>query len=118
MLPAESICQGSVLDDCSDQLFDRIRHACLNYAMEYNRLPPDSDNKRLTAALIGDNARHIQFLWLTKTELNANNEMIDNWGTPLKVTFQGASGIQITSAGPDKIFGTADDVVSNSPNKQ
>jgi len=95
-----------------------IRNACLAYAMEYDRLPPDSDNKRLTAALTGDNARHVVFLSLSKNQLNANGEMIDRWGTPLKITFQGTSGIQVTSAGSDKVFGTADDIVSNSPDKQ
>jgi hypothetical protein len=90
-----------------------IRNACLSYSTEYNRLPPDSDNKRLTAALTGENARHISFLWLSQSQLNSNNEMIDHWGTPLKIIFQGTSGIQITSAGPDKIFGTADDIVTN-----
>jgi len=96
---------------------DRIRSACLNYAVEYNRLPPDSDNKRLTVALTGDNARHIQFLWLTQNETNADGEMIDQWGTPLKVTFYDTSGIQVASAGPDKVFGTSDDIVSNPPSK-
>jgi len=100
------------------QFATMIRDACLNYAVEYNRLPPDSDNKRLTAALRGDNARQIPFLSLSKSQLNADNEMIDLWGTPLKITFQGSSGIQVTSAGPDKVFGTADDIVSNTSAKQ
>ena len=91
-----------------------IRDACLSYAVEYNRLPPDSNNQRLTAALTGDNTRHVAFLSLSKNQLNANGEMIDRWGTPLKINFQGTSGIQVASAGPDKVFGTFDDIVSNS----
>jgi hypothetical protein len=94
-----------------------IQSACLAYMTEYNRLPPISDNHTLTAALLGDNSRHLTFIFLSKDELNANNEMIDLWRTPLKITSQGASGIQITSAGPDKVFGTADDIVTNNAAK-
>ena len=95
-----------------------IRDACLSYITEYGRLPPDADNQKLTAALLGDNSRHIAFLSLRKSQLNDNNEVVDRWGTPLKITFQGNTGIQITSAGPDQAFGTPDDIVFNNPDTE
>jgi len=92
-----------------------MRDACLNYMVEYNRLPPDADNQKLTTALLGDNSRHIAFLSLRKNQLNADGEVVDRWGTPLRITFKGASGIQVSSAGPDRVFNTPDDIVSSSP---
>jgi Tfp pilus assembly protein PilE len=38
--------------------------------------------------------------------------VIDGWGTPLGVS-RGTSGLVITSAGPDRILGTGDDIASN-----
>jgi hypothetical protein len=97
------------------ELASAVRDACLAYATVFNRLPPDSENSKLTAALLGQNSRGIAFLSLPAREINDNNEIIDHWGTPLKIVFQGASGIQVISAGPDKVFGTPDDIISNSP---
>lgn len=90
-----------------------IENACLNYMMEYNQFPPATDNKTLAAALLGDNPRHIVFLALTPSQLNADHEIIDQWGTPFRVSLQGGTGVRIVSAGPDKVFGTSDDVISN-----
>jgi len=93
----------------------KVETACLAYMTEYNRLPPSSDNQKLAAALLGANARLITFVAFSKRELNTNQEIVDRWGTPLQITFQGASTIQVISAGPDKTFGTPDDIVSNNP---
>jgi hypothetical protein len=92
-----------------------IRDACLQYITEYNHLPPFVDNKQLTSALLGNNPRHIAFLSLAPKEVNSDGEVVDRWGTPLRIIFEGASGIQVISAGPDKVFNTMDDIVSNSP---
>ncbi len=96
-------------------LASAIRDACVSYATVFGRLPPDADNQKLTAALLGDNSQHLAFLSLKKSEMNDDGEVIDRWGTPLKIVYQGSAGIQITSAGPDRTFGTADDIVLNNP---
>jgi hypothetical protein len=90
-----------------------IQTACMAYVVEYNRLPPSSDNQRFTAALLGDNSRFIAFISLSDDEINDKKEMIDPWSTPLKMTFLDNGTLQVTSAGPDKIFGTMDDIVIN-----
>jgi len=97
-----------------ETLPSRIEAACLNYYLEYGRLPPASDNQKLAAALLGENSHHIVFLSLASTELTSNREIVDRWGTPLRIEFQGTSDIVVTSAGSDKVFGTMDDVIARS----
>jgi hypothetical protein len=86
--------------------------ACQNYRTEYGTLPSASENKRLVAALCGDNPHKIEFLSLKKTDLNPNGELIDSWKTPLRSIFLPGSKVQVISAGPDKIFGTQDDITN------
>jgi hypothetical protein len=100
-----------------DLLPKMIENGCLAYFMKYNRVPPCVDNQKLTAALTGDNSQHIAFISLSKDELNSDKEMLDPWGTPYQVHPQGGNGVQIISAGPDKIFGTPDDIVTNGVDK-
>ncbi len=87
-----------------------ITMASKDYAKEYGMLPPASENYRLFAFLSGDNPRKIEFVSLKKSQMNANREMIDPWGTPFRITFVSDSEIHVVSAGPDKIFGTSDDI--------
>ena len=94
-----------------------IENACLSYMVEYNQMPPATGNKTLTTALLGDNPRHMAFLSLSQNQMNADREMIDEWGTPFRIDRQRKSGVQIISAGPDKVFGTADDIVTDSSTK-
>ena len=44
------------------------------------------------------------------SQLSANGQVVDEWGTPLRMTID--DKIYVTSAGPDKIFGTADDMAN------
>jgi hypothetical protein len=56
----------------------------------------------------------------TAAELLAANVVPDSvstedaWGTPFRITCGGGQ-ITVTSAGPDQVFGTADDIVSGGP---
>ena len=88
-----------------------VQNACFTYLMEYNRFPP-LENKRLAAALLGENSRKMVFITLPKKGLNAEGEIVDRWGTPLKITFKANTDVQVISAGPDREFGTADDIFS------
>ena len=75
---------------------------------------PVGTNAEITKALLGGNPIHATF---TPDEeqprLNAKGELIDPWGTPY--FFHQISGdvMEIHSAGPDKIMGTADDIVEH-----
>ena len=88
-----------------------VQNACFSYLMEYNQFPPP-DNQRLAAALLGENSRRVVFITLPKGALNTKGEIVDRWGTPLKITIKGNSEVQVISAGPDREFGTADDIYS------
>ena len=44
--------------------------------------------------------------------MNPNGEIIDPWKTPYRIIFDTDSKVHIVSAGPDKIFGTPDDITS------
>jgi hypothetical protein len=86
--------------------------ACQNYVTKYGTLPPSSENYRLTKILCGDNPRGITFINLMPSKLNPNGEMIDPWGTPFRITFDPNFKVHVISAGPDKIFGTPDDITN------
>jgi type II secretory pathway pseudopilin PulG len=95
----------------SDQA-NQIYTACLAYKTEYGTLPENSENYRLIKILCGDNPRKIEFLSLIPRDVNPNGEMIDQWGTPFRITFDSDAKIHVVSAGPDKIFGTPDDITN------
>jgi hypothetical protein len=88
----------------------QVQTACLAYYTEYGSRPEAKDNAHLVKILEGDNARKIQFLALKSSDMNSNGAMIDPWGTPYQINVDSDSEIHVTSAGPDKIFGTADDI--------
>ncbi len=81
-------------------------------AASHPAMPPSADNRKLVALFskktpsppskegFGDISPY----------LNAKGEIVDGWGTPLRIEFSGVDDFQIISAGPDKIFKTADDI--------
>jgi len=40
------------------------------------------------------------------------NGKCNPWGTPFRITFGPNSDVSVISAGPDKIFGTPDDITN------
>jgi len=86
--------------------------ACQAYKIEYGTLPQVSENNRLKEILCGDNPRKMEFLTFRPNDVSSNGEMIDPWGTPFRITFDPDSKIHVISAGPDKIFGTPDDITN------
>ena len=90
----------------------QIYTACQAYKTEYGTLPESSENYRLIKILCGDNPRKIEFLTLKPSDLSPNGEMIDPWKTPFRIIFDPDSKIHVISAGPDKIFGTPDDITN------
>ncbi|HEY0257142.1 MAG TPA: hypothetical protein VGC39_06855 [Candidatus Methylacidiphilales bacterium] len=88
----------------------QLQTACLNYYTEYSALPESSENGRLIKILCGDNPRGIVFLVVRPSDLNPRGEMIDPSGTPFRITFESNNKVHMISAGPDKIFGTPDDI--------
>jgi hypothetical protein len=71
---------------------------------------PVGTNAEITKALMGENPVHATFSQEPPT-LNAKGELIDPWGTPYFFHQISGNEMVIISAGPDKIMGTADDIV-------
>jgi len=89
-----------------------IETACAAYKEEYGTLPQTSENYQLIKILQQDNPRKISFLENNSNDFNSNGEIVDPWGTPFRITFDSDSKVHAASAGPDKVFGTPDDVTN------
>jgi hypothetical protein len=79
-----------------------------------NGPPASSENNVFTETLFGIRPPHKAYLEPSSYIVqNSNHELIDGWGTPLRFVFKGKNDFLIISAGPDKIFGTADDITNH-----
>jgi hypothetical protein len=74
---------------------------------------PVGENNEITAALTGKNPVHFVFISRGHSAINARGELCDRWGTPFHFHQISGTQMEIRSAGPDRKFGTADDVVSD-----
>jgi hypothetical protein len=64
---------------------------------------PRGNNSELAKALTGNNAKKVIILAVRKDNLNAKGEIVDPWGTPLKIYFAD-NEVLIRSAGPNRRF--------------
>lgn len=64
---------------------------------------PMGGNAEIAKALKGNNAKNVIILVGRKNELNEKGEIVDPWGTPLRIYFSD-SGVLIRSAGPNRRF--------------
>ena len=71
---------------------------------------PFGENAEITAALLGENPYRLPHLPRDHPAINAAGELTDRWGTPFLFHALASDRMEIRSAGPDKKFGTADDV--------
>jgi hypothetical protein len=81
------------------------------YTQEFGTLPETTQNKDFIAALTGKNPKKIVFFDPAPKQLNEKGEILDNWGTPIRVTLHADEPPLFLSAGKDKIFGTRDDIL-------
>ncbi len=90
----------------------QIQTAYLAYYTEFGEWPHATENARLIKILEGDNPRGIPFLTLRPIDVDPSGSVIDPWGTPYRISVGADSKIKMISAGPDKTFGTPDDITS------
>ena len=90
-----------------------LAKAIARYATVFQKFPADN-NAALTKNLTGDNPQQVTFLNLVETSTNKEGQLVDIWSTPYKFVFDSANKFSITSAGDDRSFGDADDVVFDS----
>ncbi len=64
---------------------------------------PRGNNAELAKALSGNNNKKVIILAVRKDNLNAKGEIVDPWGTPLKIYFAD-NEVLIRSAGPNRRF--------------
>ncbi len=92
-----------------------IFHKYKKYVGEY----PKGNHAEIARALQGENQKKV-ILILKKSDLNLKSEIVDPWGTPLKIYFANKE-VLIRSTGPNKQFedsktdGGDDDVRSDEP---
>ncbi len=95
--------------------FNQVQAAVLSYYTEYSVYPVAANSATLVRMLDGTsgvgNSRQITFVSFKASDLNAKGELLDPWGRPLQISVDSDGNIKARSAGPDKTFGTADDIV-------
>jgi hypothetical protein len=90
---------------------ENVRRAIRQYGAMFGGNPVGT-NPEITAALAGDNPRHINFLDAAAgMRVNENGETVDPWGTPFFFHQLSGTEMEIRSAGPDRTLWTYDDLV-------
>jgi hypothetical protein len=70
---------------------------------------PIGSNAEITGALLGNNLKQIKLGVPIGSQINADGEMCDRWGTPYFFHQVSATDMEIRSAGPDRQMWTGDD---------
>jgi hypothetical protein len=92
----------------------RVWAAIMNYESEYSSPPATAENAPLMKVLRANNPKKDVFLNLERGERNKKGEIVDAWGTPLRISLDDPNNPVVQSAGPDKVWGTKDDMSSDS----
>ena len=79
----------------------RLRAEIGNYKYEFGSYPT-GDYGQVLKKLFGGDPKKTEFL------------RVDPWGTPYAINYLSTNSFIISSAGKDKIFGDADDIIFNS----
>lgn len=72
---------------------------------------PVGTNAEIMKAVMGDNPKNARLGPPEGQTLNGNGELVDMWGTPYFFHQMTATHMEIHSAGPDRTFGTPDDII-------
>ena len=98
--------------ECRFHLSD-LEIAITNYQVAYTNYPA-GNHSEIIKCLLGDNPKRIQFININSNNLSSNVEYLDPWKTPYAINFHSNNRFIISSAGKDKKFGDADDIIFNS----
>jgi hypothetical protein len=85
------------------------------YRRTFGAYPTGEGNRQIVNALLGANAQNLPFIPLDHPRLNARGEITDAWGTPFFFHVNSRDSVEVRSAGPDRAFYTADDLVAGTP---
>jgi hypothetical protein len=90
-----------------------LKTAIENYQIAYTKFPT-GNHSEIIKCLLGDNPQKVQFININSHDLSTNGEYLDPWKIPYNISFSSTNSFVISSAGPDKKFGDADDIIFNS----
>jgi hypothetical protein len=79
------------------------------YRTEFGAFPTGSEADILSA-LQGTNPRKLVFLEVSSSDIETSGRYLDPWHTPYSITFTSPSVVTITSAGPDRVPASSDDI--------
>jgi hypothetical protein len=82
------------------------------YRRVVGEFPVGEDNRQIVRALLGANAKRMPVLPRDHSRLNAAGELVDAWGRPFFFHLISREQVEVRSAGPDREFYTADDLVA------
>lgn len=91
-----------------DQLFEAFH----KYKTIVGRYPSGSNAQITKSIREGDNEKHLMIMAVRDSQLNAKGEIVDPWGTPLKIYFA-QNEVLIRSAGPNRQFEDAKATISD-----
>jgi hypothetical protein len=72
---------------------------------------PVGDNAEITAALTGANVLKLALVPKNHPAIDSRGQLCDRWGTPFFFHQLSGTQMEIRSAGPDRKFGSDDDVI-------
>lgn len=76
--------------------------------------PTAEDNPHLMKKLRGEGAGGVRLFPAEHARYDAEGALLDAWGTPFFFHHVGAHHIEVRSAGPDRVFYSADDLQASS----
>jgi hypothetical protein len=106
--PAAARPQNAVTDRQFNEVLDNVRVMIRDYRAVLGENPVGT-NAEIMRAINGDNVKQAKIGPPAGQGLNGNGELVDPWGTPFFFHQISRTEMEIHSAGPDRIMGTADD---------
>lgn len=91
-----------------DQLFEAFH----KYKQIVGHYPSGSNAQIAKSIREGDNEKRLMIMAVKDAQINAKGEIIDPWGTPLKIYFA-QNEVLIRSAGPNRQFEDAKATISD-----
>ncbi len=109
---------GSSSSSASDDL-QLVESALQSFWQLYKN--PDllrvGSNEAILRVLMGDNPEGFEFVSADNSFIDEQGRLVDRWGTPLRFHPISMVNIEVISAGPDRRFGTDDDVDQRAKSK-
>ena len=98
-------------DQAAQIAVERVRHMVGDYHTLMGENPVGT-NAEIMKQIMGGNSHQATLGPPEGMSLNAQGELVDPWGTPYFFHQLSRDRMEVHSAGPDKVMGTADDIVT------